>query len=203
MCPDRRSNKNKNAQKTPPRRLLCASSGETQVSSINGLMRRRAGDWLWARGARREHLSGIKVKALNYRFMFLFFSFFGLRTIKVYFILLYIIVHNNTTYGRRPTGGDSVTHAALLSSAIFSVSDTVPRPMGWAYSVSSYSCLNMPSAHWSQNRIDSARLLPPRTGLWEPISFHTDAGGYLLRQYRTSRGVTNRRYITSWDENGL
>ena len=29
---------------------------------------------------------------------------------------------------------------------------TVPRPMGWAYSVSSYSCVNMPSAHWSQNR---------------------------------------------------
>ena len=37
----------------------------------------------------------------------------------------------------------------------------------------------------------------------EPRSFHTDAGGYLLRQYQTSRGVTNRRYITSWDENGL
>ena len=51
--------------------------------------------------------------------------------------------------------------------------------------------------------VDSARLLPPRTGLWEPRSFHTDAGGYLLRQYQTSRGVTNRRYITSWDENGL
>ena len=51
--------------------------------------------------------------------------------------------------------------------------------------------------------VDSARLLPPRTGLWEPRSFHTDAGGYLLRQYQTFRGVTNRRYITSWDENGL
>ena len=45
--------------------------------------------------------------------------------------------------------------------------------------------------------VDSARLLPPQTGLLEPRSFHTDAGGYLLRQYQTSRGVTNRRYITS------
>ena len=51
--------------------------------------------------------------------------------------------------------------------------------------------------------VDFACLLPPRTGLWEPRSFHTDTGGYLLRQYQTSRGVTNRRYITSWDENGL
>ena len=53
------------------------------------------------------------------------------------------------------------------------------------------------------NAVDSAHLLPPQTGLWEPRSFHTDTGGYLLRQYQTSRGVTNRRYITSWDENGL
>ena len=29
---------------------------------------------------------------------------------------------------------------------------TVPRPMGWAYSVSSYSCVNMLSAYWSQSR---------------------------------------------------
>ena len=50
---------------------------------------------------------------------------------------------------------------------------------------------------------DRVIILQPRTGLWEPRSFHTDVGGYLLRQYQTSRGVTNRRYITSWDENGL
>ena len=32
------------------------------------------------------------------------------------------------------------------------------------------------------------------------IVSNRDAGGYLLRQYQTSRGVTNRRYTTSWDE---
>ena len=44
-----------------------------------------------------------------------------------------------------------VTHAALLSTAIFSVSDSTSTN-GMSVFGMSYSCVNMLSAHWSQNR---------------------------------------------------